>query len=263
MKKKVLFITKGKSFMANTLDKNLQDANYEVVHVVPEIAEMNEHQRDSELILFFLGAFVDDIETSTFLVYLKDICTEQDKLLVLIGTAAEIATVQESIPAALVAASFERPFDIKKLVEQVDWLLRANDDLARRKSILLVDDDGTFLKMVKDWLSSKYRVTIVTSGAQALMYIADNTPDLILLDYEMPVTSGPQVLEMIRSETKVDSIPVIFLTGKGDRESVMKVLALKPDGYLLKSMARDKLVAAVDDFFEKKKYKDLHEKNVQ
>ena len=263
MKKSVLFITKGKSFMANTIERNLQEADYEVIHLEPEIADMTEHQKEAELIIFLLGDFVDESATSTFLVYLKDICTEEDKLLVLIGTSMELSTAQESVPAALVAAAFERPFDIKKLVEQVDWLLKANDDFARRKNILLVDDDGTFLKMVKDWLSAKYRVTIVTSGAQALMYIADNKPDLILLDYEMPVTSGPQVLEMIRSETKVDSIPVIFLTGKGDRESVMKVLSLKPDGYLLKSMPRDKLVAAVDDFFEKKKYKDLHDKNIQ
>ena len=90
------------------------------------------------------------------------------------------------------------------------------------------------------------------------MYIADNSPDLILLDYEMPVTSGPQLLEMIRSEPKLDSTPVIFLTGKGDRESVLKVLSLKPDGYLLKSMPRENILAAVEDFFEKKKYKDLH-----
>lgn len=261
MKKKVVFITKGKSFMANTIEKNLLDASYEIVHVGPEIAEMNEHQKDSELFLFYLGPFVEDI--ANFLVYLKDVCTEQDKLLVLVGTAGEIATAEEKIPAALVAATFARPFDIKRLVEQVDWLLKASDDLARRKSILLVDDDGTFLKMMKDWLSVKYRVTIVTSGIQALMYIADNTPDLILLDYEMPVTSGPQVLEMIRSETRVDSIPVMFLTGKGDRESVMKVLALKPDGYLLKSMERDKLLAALDDFFEKKKYKNMHDKYIQ
>jgi len=95
-----------------------------------------------------------------------------------------------------------------------------------------------------------------------MMYIADNTPDLILLDYEMPVISGPQVLEMIRSETKVDDIPVIFLTGKGDRESVVKVLALKPDGYLLKSMERPKLIAAIDDFFEKRKYRKLHDGSV-
>ena len=261
MQKKVLLIHKGKSFMLNTIVKNLVDDGYEVVEAAPEMEEIAVYKGETELILMYLGDYVDDAAGT--LVYLKDICTEEDKLLVLVGTATEIETVNKSIPAALVAATVERPFDMKKLVEQLDWLLAANDDLARRKNILLVDDDSTFLKMVKDWLSTKYRVTIVTSGAQALMYIADNTPDLILLDYEMPVTSGPQVLEMIRSESKVDSIPVIFLTGKGNRESVLKVLALKPDGYLLKSMERSKLIAAIDDFFEKQKYQKLHDNNIQ
>lgn len=260
MEKKILLIHKGKSFMLNTIVKNLADDGYAVVEVEPAMEDIAAQKGETELFLMYLGDYVDDIAGT--LVYLKDICTEEDKLLVLVGTATEIETVNKSIPAALVAATVERPFDMKKLVEQLDWLLSANDDLARRKNILLVDDDSTFLKMLKDWLSVKYRVTIVTSGAQALMYIADNTPDLILLDYEMPVTSGPQVLEMIRSESKVDSLPVIFLTGKGDRESVMKVLALKPDGYLLKSMERPKLIAAIDDFFEKQKYQKLHDNNI-
>ena len=82
---------------------------------------------------------------------------------------------------------------------------------------------------------------------------------MILLDYEMPVTSGPQVLEMIRSETRTGTIPVIFLTGKGDRESVVKVLALKPDGYLLKSTDKATLLKSLEDFFEKRKYEQLHE----
>ena len=260
MEKKILLIRKGKSFMLNTIVKNLTAEGYEVIEVEPTMEEICDHKGETELILMFLGDYVD--RSASAMVYLKDICTEEDKLLVLVGTVPEIDTVTQTIPVALVAASFPRPFDMKKLVTQLDWLLEANDDLAKRKSILLVDDDGTFLKMLKDWLSTKYRVTIVTSGAQAMMYIADNTPDLILLDYEMPVISGPQVLEMIRSESKVDGIPVIFLTGKGDRESVMKVLAMKPDGYLLKSMERAKLLAAIDDFFEKQKYQKLHDNNV-
>ena len=71
----------------------------------------------------------------------------------------------------------------------------------------------------------------------------------------MPVTSGPQVLEMIRSESGTSGIPVIFLTGKGDKESVMKVLALKPNGYLLKSMGKEELLKSVKDFFESEKIK--------
>lgn len=125
--------------------------------------------------------------------------------------------------------------------------------MGKKKSILLVDDDATFLKMVKDWLSDSYRVTIVSSGMQAITYIAKNTPDLILLDYEMPITTGPQVLEMIRSESATSTIPVIFLTGKDDKESVTKVLALKPEGYILKNTGKKKLLEQIANFFETRK----------
>lgn len=256
MPKQVLLIHMGKSFMVGTIAKNFADGGYEVTESEPTIDEIRLHKDEADLLVLYLGDYVETM--SGALAYLNDICNKEDKLLILIGTATEIETATQIIPMAAVAAAFERPFDLKEMVAQADGLLSTNAELSKRKNILLVDDDSTFLKMVKEWLAPKYRVTVVTSGAQALMYVADNTPDLILLDYEMPVTSGPQVLEMIRSEIKVDSIPVIFLTGKGDKESVMKVLELKPDGYLLKSMERTKLIAALDDFFEKQKYQKLH-----
>lgn len=257
MEKKAMMIRSGASFMVNAIQKNLEEAGYSILPVNATVSAVNAKHRETDILIFYLGDFVS--EASDLLVYLKDLCTEEDKLLILLGNPAELTTVEETIPAALIAARFERPLDIKKLIDEMDRLVQVNDETARRKSILLVDDDNTFLKTVKGWLSSKYRVTIVTSGAQALMYIADNKPDLILLDYEMPVTSGPQVLEMIRSETRVGSIPVIFLTGKGDRESVLKVLALKPDGYLLKSTDKATLLQSLEEFFEKKKYEQLHE----
>ena len=147
--------------------------------------------------------------------------------------------------------NWERPVDLKKLVQSVDKISQSVNNNEFKRNILLVDDDTTFLKMMKNWLEKYYRVTIVTSGTQALMYLADNKPDLILLDYEMPVTSGPQVLEMIRSETKVGKVPVMFLTGKSDKESIVKVLALKPDGYLLKSLNSDQILATLSQFFSK------------
>lgn len=254
MEKTVVLISRGNAFMVNAIAKNIAEAGYEVAKIEPSVEELTAKQQ-AHVFVLYLGSFISEI--ADFLVYLKDVCAERETPLILAGNPAEISEAAAKIPANLIAAKFERPFDLKKLVAELDGLMLSADENAKRKNILMVDDDGTFLKTVKSWLSPKYHVTIVSSGAQALMYIADNTPDLILLDYEMPVTSGPQVLEMIRSESKVGKIPVIFLTGKGDRESVMKVLDLKPDGYLLKTAGRDKLLAAVDEFFEKKKYLDL------
>ncbi len=68
----------------------------------------------------------------------------------------------------------------------------------------------------------------------------------------MPVCDGRQVLEMIRSEKELADIPVMFLTGRVDKESVSKVISLKPAGYLLKSLPPEKIRKEIDDYFKKK-----------
>ncbi len=78
-----------------------------------------------------------------------------------------------------------------------------------------------------------------------------------MLDYEMPITSGPQVMEMIRSEPNSEGIPIIFLTGKSDKESVMSVMALKPQGYMLKSMPKEEILKTIDNFFKTRKWKNI------
>jgi DNA-binding NarL/FixJ family response regulator len=55
-------------------------------------------------------------------------------------------------------------------------------------------------------------------------------------------------------------VPVIFLTSKNDRESILKVMELKPEGYLLKTMEPEKIVAEVDNFFKKQIGKDFLKK---
>ena len=249
MATKILLVTQGFSFMGNSIQKTLEKAGYEVVRIDPLVEDVAANKSSSNIMVFYLGKFIEDIPQ--FLVYLKDFCVEEEKVLVLIGNNDELATVQEVIPETVIATTLERPVDLKKLVQSVDKISQSVNNNEFKRNILLVDDDTTFLKMMKNWLEKYYRVTIVTSGTQALMYLADNKPDLILLDYEMPVTSGPQVLEMIRSETKVGKVPVMFLTGKSDKESIVKVLALKPDGYLLKSLNREQILATLSQFFSK------------
>ena len=109
------------------------------------------------------------------------------------------------------------------------------------------------LRSVKEWLGEKYQVALANSGAMAIKYLTLNRPDLVLLDYEMPVVDGKQVLEMMRTEAEFFTIPVIFLTGKSDKESVMKVMGFKPEGYLLKTMPPEEIVKNIDEFFLKRK----------
>lgn len=75
---------------------------------------------------------------------------------------------------------------------------------------------------------------------------------MILLDYEMPVCDGSQIFAMIRSEKDFADIPVIFLTGRVDKESIQKVLSLKPEGYLVKSLPPAEIKKEINKYFEQK-----------
>lgn len=124
--------------------------------------------------------------------------------------------------------------------------------LSQKKKILVVDDSDFMLKTIQELLSDDYEVILARSGMAAIRDITLNRPDLVLLDYEMPVCDGSQVLGMLRSEKESSDIPVIFLTSRVDRESVKKVIELKPEGYLSKSLQPSDVKREVDHFFEKR-----------
>ncbi len=252
MKKELIFIDNGASFMTNAILMNLRKADYEVKETEATVKALSDLKKEKgKILLFYLGPYIDD--RSDVLVFLKDLCMENENHLFVIGDEKEYESLYKVVPEKMVKEAFHRPLDMKMLVEKLDLFMQQNSEFMLRKQILLVDDDPTFLKMMYEWLSGIYRVTMVNSGMQAIQYLAVNTPDLVLLDYEMPVTNGKMVLEMIRSEAGTAATPVIFLTGKGDKESVMQVLSLKPEGYLLKSTDRAGILKAVADFFESRK----------
>lgn len=93
--------------------------------------------------------------------------------------------------------------------------------------ILLVDDDVMNLKKAQDILiADKYKVAVAKSGAQALQYLEHNLPDLILLDINMPVMDGFQLMKAIQKVPEYVDIPIIFLTADTDSATETKCLEL-------------------------------------
>ena len=118
----------------------------------------------------------------------------------------------------------------------------------------MVDDDKEMLKILRMFLADDYQVTIVDNGRQAIEYIVKHTPDLILLDYMMPLFDGPHVLEIIRKREASRRVPVIFLTAVSEREQIMQCLQLKPQGYIIKPVTREDLLQRVAEVLEKDEY---------
>jgi CheY-like chemotaxis protein len=121
-----------------------------------------------------------------------------------------------------------------------------------RKHILVVDDDSSVLKMVKNHLSADYDVATAINGKVALKFLESKHTDLVLLDYEMPYMSGSEVLEQIRSNPKLQDLPVVFLTGVSEREKIADVLSKKPQGYLLKPVDMERLSGMIKEVLSNK-----------
>lgn len=121
--------------------------------------------------------------------------------------------------------------------------------------IIIVDDDITNLTVAMNCLMDKYNVFVAPSGEKLFVLLERIEPSLILLDVEMPVMDGYEVIEILKNDEKTKHIPVIFLTVKIDPESEIKGLSCGAVDYLTKPFSRELLIKRIDLHitFEKQK----------
>ncbi len=244
---RMIVIGEKESFIARVLIQKVKGTGAECDFVRWTVNDINANIDNVALITLF----VEDGERpdEDVIHFLSDVMKEKDLQMILVGGETEIQYIKGHVPGELIYTTFVRPVDNMKFAETVTEYFKKSAAGEFKKSILVVDDDPQYLTMVRQWLKDTYNVSMANSGLQAIKWLGNNKVDLILLDHEMPVTSGPRVLEMLRSEEETRSIPVIFLTGKGDKESVMEVVSLKPEGYLLKGIQKEELMEKLDEFF--------------
>ncbi len=244
----ILIVTEKNSLLVRSAAELFREMEYEVTVTGLDIEEISKLQDPYEALVLYMES--DGQEKQQDIVYLRDKAIQEDMPVFFLGDEEE--ALKRLIPDHVLRHVFQRPIDIKLAVQKIDEYIKKFGRQSKKK-ILVVDDSGAMLRNIKGWFEDKYQVILANSGAMAIKYLATNRPDLVLLDYEMPVVDGRQVLEMIRTETEFCDVPVIFLTSKNDKESILKVMALKPEGYLLKTMEPEKIVQEIDNFFEKEK----------
>ncbi len=244
-------IGEKKSFLIRALIGKLNDNGIKAVYVASDVDAIYAVWSECSVLAYYMEA--GENISSEVLRFITDKVVDDEKQFILIGDETDTKTVSAKVTDGVIYQIFNRPLNNEVFVNTISDLMRKLELGEFKKRILIVDDDPNYISLVREWLKDTYKVSMVASGLQAIKWLGKNTVDLILLDFEMPVTSGPQVLEMLRSEDETRSIPVIFLTGKGDKESVMEVVALKPEGYFLKTIKKEELMANLNEFFAKRK----------
>jgi CheY-like chemotaxis protein len=246
----ILIFSEGRGYLNISMEEQFEALDYNVISVGTDINDINAVKETLSAILIYAGSEL--LKKPQAMVFVRDKGVEGDIPFFVIGDINELASIRDLVPKHLLKKEYNRPVDIKVVVTEMDEYIRFYGN-HNKKKVLVVDDSGAMLRNVKGWLEESYQVILANSGAMAIKYLSTNRPDLVLLDYEMPVVNGKQVLEMIRTENEFSDIPVMFLTGKNDRESIEQVMSLKPEGYILKTTKPEQIVQMIDEFFERRK----------
>lgn len=112
--------------------------------------------------------------------------------------------------------------------------------------ILVVDDDPEILKLITLLLRRiDADSTSFHEGREALYYLAEETPDLIILDLMMPGVDGFEILREVRSQDRFNRVPVLILSAKADAGSIREGLERGADGYVTKPYIANTLIDRV------------------
>jgi CheY-like chemotaxis protein len=117
--------------------------------------------------------------------------------------------------------------------------------------ILLVDDDPDDVTLAMRALARQNlanRVHVVGDGAEALAYLRESgRPRLVLLDLKLPKVTGLEVLEQIRDDPRLKTLPVVILTSSREEPDVARAYALGANSYIVKPVDFDQFLRAVSE----------------
>lgn len=139
-----------------------------------------------------------------------------------------------------------KPVSKEMVTQKVAEVYQAKEKHDNKKTVLMIDDDMSYLKQLNNFLQDSYNVVMINSAKLALNYLLTHTPDIIILDYQMPLYNGANVMNMIQKNTEVSQIPIILLSGALNREVLKECYAYNPAAYLAKPVSKEVLIENIE-----------------
>lgn len=126
--------------------------------------------------------------------------------------------------------------------------LQTKDNLQKKQlpKVLIADDQTELLLLIKETIENAgFEVFIASDGKEAIEKAYSENPDIIVLDYDMPIKDGLQTAQELKDNPLFAHIPIIIVTAKGDKQTKLKGLSMGIDDYLIKPVDTDELIARI------------------
>lgn len=130
--------------------------------------------------------------------------------------------------------------------------------------ILIVDDDNFIRRILKDTLAVRYQVSEAPCGESGILMAQNSSPDLIILDVEMPGLNGIEACRALKESEQTKNIPVILISAHSNKEEIILGLQAGADDYLTKPINPSEVLARVDAHLRYRSfYDDLERSDLQ
>jgi len=154
-----------------------------------------------------------------------------------------------------------KPYSDVDLIESIERATTINIRHSSRPIILTVDDNPTELKTIHFYLKEYYTVYTLPEPDKIRDFLRVITPDLILLDCQMPVLSGFDLVPIIRGISRHEDTPIVFVTSEGSIENISMAMQLGACDYIIKpideAILLNKAELHLTDFILRRRVRDL------
>jgi len=154
-----------------------------------------------------------------------------------------------------------KPITTEALLDSMDRVLYPSKYAAIKPIILAIDDSPSILSSVKHALSDEYEVYTLPRPEAIKEVLKKVAPDLFILDVQMPVLSGYELIPLIRSVSGHEDTPIVFLTTEAISDNIFAAISSGAKDFIVKPVnervLREKMAIHLADFQMRRRIRDL------
>lgn len=228
------FLEVMKSFLQDMVDVVLAVGGRQAIQLVQET-------HIDVILLDFEMPVMDGMKTLNYLRNLKE-CINVP-VIMLTGRRDQYAVMNSLVMG--IDGYLLKPVSKDILIETVMKVLEKRSEKGEKKIVVAIDDDMSYLKQLDSFLKDTYHVVMINSARLAVNYLSNHEPDVILLDYQIPLYNGVTLMKMLEQNSLCQNKPVIMLSGTLDQEAIKEIYVHKPFAVLAKPVSQKILLEQI------------------
>lgn len=230
----VEFLDIVKTYLEDFADVEIASGGRQAVQIAQE--------KPIDLILLdFEMPIMDGIKTLTHLRNLKE-CINVP-VIMLTGRNDSYAVMNSLVMG--IDGYLLKPVSKDTLIETITETLEKRSISGDKKTVVAIDDDMSYLMQLNSFLKDDYHFIMINSARLALTYLSNHVPDVILLDYQMPLFNGVTMMKVIQQNSHCEKVPFIIISGTLDQKAIIEFCPYSPAAILAKPVEKEVLLEQI------------------